>query len=194
MESELEKVRKWKKPRSIFVQSMGDLFHEEVSDDFITDVFHYIDLGRAHTYIMLTKRPRVMLAQVKRSQMEPSDYPHIYFGLTVCNQAEWDEKKKWFLRIPGKLFISHEPALERIDYGDDLKRIAVLISGGENARGARPSWPDIFRNDREQTFDAGIDFFFKGYGNYKGEKDWTIPPGRLLDGRTHDDLPWHKGD
>jgi protein gp37 len=204
LQSEINKLFKGRKPKSFFIQSMGDIFHKDVPLSFIERLFKVfdflaMDLGSTkQTVIVLTKQAARMSESLSMINLN-ADYSwdeifhdHIYLGLTVCNQAEWDEKGKIFLQIPGNKIISHEPALETIHYGEGLSQIKVLISGGENAHGARPSWPDTFRADRDQCAEAGIDFFFKGYGNYKGEKDWTIPSGRLLDGIEHNDLPWMK--
>jgi len=189
----------------------NDLFHEAVPWEFIFDIFRKINhvgpIDR-HTFLFLTKRPERMLEAWKK--WGGPALSQIYSGLTVCNQQEWNKHKGTFLSVPGKKFISHEPALERIDYGEELKEIGVLISGGETGSGARPSHPDTFRSDRDQCAAAGVPFFFKGWGRWN-----PTPPAvlyasrtklidgqvvyvnkeysRLLDVRTHDELPWRKG-
>jgi protein gp37 len=154
----------------------------------------------------------------------PTDWPlpNLYNGLTVCNQQEWDEKKKYFVMIPGKKFLSIEPMLENIDLGlsktykepffgwpdSEMQRqakIDAVILGGETGPGARPMHPDWVRSVRDQCQNAGVPFFFKGWGkwgvNCLNDDNGMIPgsewmdkgikhSGRLLDGRTHDDLPW----
>lgn len=239
--SELEKLAKWKKHQNVFIQSMGDLFHGGVCSVFQDTVYAVSILNRQHTILILTKRavslahywetPRALLGNrwydaAKRymswkqsigtnqcGTYPITGIPNVWHGLTVCNQQEWNEKGELFLSIPGKKFISHEPALERIDYGPRLKEISCLIAGGETSAKARPSHPDTFRSDRDQCEAAGIDFFFKGWGEYFPRELWednpdlVLPPdefakdfervgkkaaGRTLDGRTHDDLPWVK--
>jgi protein gp37 len=205
----------------------NDLFHEAVPYAFIDQAVSAASLTPQHIFLILTKRPSVMadfyrVYQQKYGPPPPKPFPNIYHGLTVCNQQEWDKKGPIFMQIPGLKFISHEPALERINYGPNFKEIACLISGGETGSGARPSHPDIFRADRDQCAAAGVDFFFKGWGEWMHEShnDFASGPaaglssrnamyhtwpdltrsyrvgkgraGRLLDGRTHDALPWVK--
>jgi len=214
----------------------NDLFHEDVYDCFITDVFHFIDLCRDHTFLILTKRPQIMLSHVKRSRMDSDDYPHIYWGLTVCNQQEADKKIPIFLQVPGKKFLSIEPCLSNIIFGywrspsgdnhkrdslpgdvwfNYLKELDVVILGGETGPGARPMHPDWVRSVRDQCAAVGVPFFFKQWGEWhpnclcKTKKPHPViarpypgnrgvmfhcgkKAGRLLDGRTHDDLPWRK--
>ena len=198
----------------------NDLFHEAVPDNFIHEV--YFDMMRfsKNTYLILTKRPQHVVDNYKNVSYLIDPQNHTWHGLTVCNQQEWDEKKDAFLSIPGKKFISHEPALEPILYGDGLTLIDCLISGGETGAGARPSHSDTFRKDRDQCAFYGVKFLFKQWGEFaparfekaegcinhtNGHYWYEFDPdcgnmmkklgrnksGRLLDGRTHDDLPWH---
>ena len=202
----------------------NDLFHEAVSDEFIDRALSVTVAPECakHTFLILTKRPAIMAhfysqESLRRGKIagwfkgnhskcfhEPDSYflqtwpiPNVYHGLTVCNQPEWKDKKDDFLSVPGLKFISHEPGLERIDYGPHLKEIDCMISGGETGSGARPSHPDIFRADRDQCAEAGVAFFFKGFGDGRrddwrrkcSKNEWNQAK-RLLDGRTHDDLPW----
>ncbi len=136
-------------------------------------------------------------------------FPNLWLGLTVCNQPEWGKKKGSFLSIPGKLWISHEPGLGIIDYGDDLKRVLGVVSGGETSSKARPSHPDVFRSDRDQCAAAGTAFYFKQWGEWwpagKGiveDRDMVLfgkeamyrvgqnRAGHLLDGSEYRELAW----
>jgi len=213
-----------KKPTVFAVRH--DLFRESVSDDFYSSAAKAMMINIYHTYLLLTKRPQVLLNRFNSARRgDPAEEmispKHIYFGLTVCNQQEWDKNKDIFLQVPGKKFVSHEPALERISYGECLCLVDCLISGGETGSGARPSHPNIFRSDRDQCAAAGVPFFFKQWGewaparcqkvegfvNHTNGHYWLeFDPecgsyikkigrkkaGRLLDGRTHDELPWRK--
>jgi len=219
IESELHKLAKWKKPRSVFVQSMGDLFHEDVPLDFIRRVFFEMNLNYQHIYLILTKRPNRM-AEITNLAPNRIERAKIWYGLTVCNQQEADEKIPVFLKVPGKRFLSIEPMLGEIDIrvwahqcitqgcGDQL---SAVILGGETGPKARPMNPDWVRSVRDQCEAAGTDFFFKGWGEYFPRELWEDNPelvlpddqfaseyekvgkkksGRILDGRTHDDLAW----
>ena len=231
IESELHKLAKWKKPRSVFVQSMGDLFHEAVPDEFIFSTFDLICACRGrHTFLILTKRPERAVEWYKKACSVCSGWFHpfsgqldlweTWTGLTVCNQQEADEKIPVFLKVPGKRFLSIEPMLGEIDIrvwahqcitqgcGDQL---SAVILGGETGPKARPMNPDWVRSVRDQCEAAGTDFFFKGWGEYFPRELWEDNPelvlpddqfaseyekvgkkksGRILDGRTHDDLAW----
>lgn len=136
---------------------------------------------------------------------------HIWHGLTVCNQQEADEKIPIFLQVPGKKFLSIEPMLGPIDlekaccdyecYRCFPDNIDAIILGGETGPGARPMHPDWVRSVRDQCAVTGVPFFFKGWGKHvaingllfkdDGRK-YFKPFHRLLDGRTHDELPWVK--
>jgi len=247
IESELAKPLKWKKPKTIFVQSMGDLFHEAVPFDFQKAAYKTIIESRRHTFLILSKRPDRMLSfhnDLKYFNIEITPKPllladNVWHGLTVCNQEEWDVKKKYFRAIPGKKFLSLEPLLGNIDLEltkvfyepffkwpdsemQSMAKIDAVILGGESGPGARPLHPDWVRSVRDQCAAAGVPFFFKGWGEWlsgpktpleigRGEDvvkmyqpgtchDWKRglialrvgkkSAGRLLDGRTHDDLPW----
>jgi len=116
-------------------------------------------------------------------------WDNIYHGLTVCSQDEADAKIPIFLQVPGKKFLSVEPMLGAMDFrkvkgfnrvGMDLSDWSVLC-GAETGPGARPVDPDWVRSIRDQCQSAGVPFFLK----HISKKD-----GRILDGRTHDDLPW----
>ena len=145
----------------------NDLYHELVPDDFQYEVYKAMILNKQNTYLILTKRPASMERFLSpETCFQSPAFPHIWNGLTVCNQQEWDRHKDVFLSIPGKKFISHEPALEPILYGDGLTLIDCLISGGETGAGARPSHPDTFRKDRDQCAFYGVRFFFKQWGEW----------------------------
>lgn len=222
----------------------NDLFHADVPDEFIDISLSKMEISADHPpwgdkvyktqfgadgcyepnkYLILTKRPLKMLQSVNSfldsfsNQGIAPRMDHIYFGLTVCNQQEWDDKKKQFQMVPGKKFLSLEPLLGNIDlkltqtfkepfFGwpdsemERMAKIDAVILGGETGPGARPMNPDWVRSVRDQCAAAGVPFFFKGWGKWKGSKDFignvSVPGseriGRLLDGRTHDDLPWVK--
>jgi protein gp37 len=200
----------------------NDLFHETVPIVFRHAAYDVMAACGKHTFLILTKRPKEMADYLYdcswfRHRWLEKNVDHIYHGLTVCNQAEADEKIPIFLQVPGKKFLSIEPMLGAIDLlypafdGSEsfsaMGRIDAVILGGENGPGARPLHPDWVRSVRDQCQSAGVSFFFKGWGKHIpdlkdvfGERR-DIPPlaafdsrlhHRLLDGRPHDDLPWRK--
>ena len=174
---------KWKKPRRIFVCSMGDLFHEDVTFEQIQDIYCYMAVAQQHTFLILTKRPRRMAEFYRRCEI-PKPNKHIWLGVTVCNQAEaWKVGK--LLEVPAAVhFVSHGPALGEVDWGPYLPHpeswawevseawgrnaptIDLLITEGESGTGARPMHPDIPRSDRDQCQSSGTAFFFKQWGEY----------------------------
>jgi protein gp37 len=138
-ESELDKPLHWRKPRTIFVCSMSDLFHESVPFEWIDRIYAVMALCPQHTFLLLTKRVKRM-AEYVQSKPKTFDlygttfyaspanrgvpliaygtFPptHIYHGVTVCNQAEADEKLNALCQIPDKLWVSYEPALGPVDF------------------------------------------------------------------------------
>lgn len=184
----LSEPLKWKKPRRIFVCSMGDIFHEEVPDEFIGEIFSIIlDTEHKHTYLILTKRPKRALEWFRKhpkgifvganSFYEPIYYrwplQNVWFGVTTENQARADERIPILLEIPAAVrFVSVEPMLEPVDlskwiYCGDRPLLNWVICGGETGPGARPMHPDWARSLRDQCQAAGVPFFFKQWGEYK---------------------------
>jgi len=192
----------------------NDFWHESVPDDFQYKAIEVMAGCNQHTFLVLTKRPNIATKYFEDNKSEYWDapYPNIFWGLTICNQQEADEKIPIFLRVPGKKFLSIEPMLGKIDIseyinlhwkptaGIDLDspqfepRANAVILGGETGPGARPLHPDWVRSVRDQCAAAGADFFFKGWGDdfFKIRKVSKKNYGsvRTLDGRTHDELPW----
>jgi protein gp37 len=233
-----------KKPSRIFACSMGDLFHSGVFDFHAARVFAVMAMCQRHTFMLLTKRADRMhhfianqRALVDREYSHivknwfnsppsmkdtPWPLPNVWHGITVCNQAEADEKLDSLHYKRGvKYFLSLEPLLGPVTLeprhglgGCMGSAIQWVICGGETGPGARPMHPDWVYGLRDQCLDAGVPFFFKGWG------DWTpncdpmeysrspfeltfrdkMPPttvyyvgkkhsGRLLDERTWDEVP-----
>lgn len=115
----LDQPLRWKKPRMIFVCSMGDLFHEDVPDQIIGQVWHYATMAKQHTYLFLTKRPDRMKDIFTRiANTYPNQYPapNIWLGATCENQARADERIPILLQIPAAVrFVSVEPMLGPVD-------------------------------------------------------------------------------
>ena len=165
------------KPKKIFVGSMTDLFHTGSNriEQFwaLKHVFEQMTSLSQHTFMVLTKRPERALAFV---QHFPSLFPrdsNIWMGFSICNQQMADDLLSPLRYTHGNYFLSLEPLLgpvtlePRHGFGGCMgTAIKWIICGGETGPGARPMHPDWVRSLREQCQDAGVPFFFKGWGGW----------------------------
>lgn len=178
-EDALELPLRWRKPRSIFVNSMSDLFHEQVPVDFVHRVFDVIRQAHWHRFQVLTKRPERLL------ELDPSLLwqPNIWMGVSVENQRY--AHRIDLLRQTGAhvKFLSIEPLLGPLP-SLDLTGIDWAIVGGESGPGARPMQEAWVRDIRDQCVSANVAFFFKQWGGVQKHRS-----GRLLEGRTWDQMP-----
>jgi protein gp37 len=168
----------WKKPRLIFVNSMSDLFLDEIPTDFILEVFKVMEQASWHQFQLLTKRPARMLEIAKQL-----DCPaNVWAGVSVESQA-WIWRVDILKKVPAPIkFLSCEPLLGALDLSlDDLEWVIV---GGESGAGARPMQAEWVRDIRDGCLDAKVPFFFKQWGGVQKKKN-----GRELDGRTWDEFP-----
>jgi protein gp37 len=169
----------WKRPRRIFVNSMSDLFHEEVPLDFIRKTFDVMRRADWHRYQILTKRSGRLL------ELDPmlSWPPHVWMGVTV-ESAEYqyriDDLRATHASVK---FLSVEPLLGPMP-GINLTGIDWVIVGGESGPGARPVAESWVLDVRDQCLAAGVPFFFKQWGGTNKKK-----AGRVLQGRTWDQMP-----
>lgn len=169
----------WKKPRMIFVNSMSDLFHQEVSLDFIQKVFDVMRRAHRHTYQILTKRSK-RLAELD-AHLDWS--PHIWMGVTV-ERSDCAFRIEHLRRTRAHVkFLSLEPLLGPMP-DLDLKGIDWVVVGGESGPGARPMKPDWVTDIRDQCLAPKVPFFFKQWGGVNKKK-----AGRRLEGRIHDEMP-----
>ena len=169
---------RWKKPRKIFVNSMSDLFHQEVPDDFIRQVFRTMNQASHHIFQVLTKRPERVAAMAHRLNWTPN----IWMGTSVENMRVI-ERVAHLRQVPARVrFLSCEPLLGPLKL--NLDGIHWVIVGGESGPGARPMDGRWVREIRDQCIEAGVSFFFKQWGGVRKDKT-----GRLLDGRTWDEMP-----
>lgn len=175
---------RWSKPKKIFVNSMSDLFHEGVSDEYIEKVARVMLAANWHTYQILTKRADRMAALLKGKLRKAADASHIWWGVSVENQKHGLPRiAKLRGACPKVAFLSVEPLIE--DLGKiDLRGIHWVIVGGESGAGARPIKSAWVRNVHEQCRQHGIPFFFKQWGGVR-----KAEAGRMLDGRTYDEFP-----
>jgi protein gp37 len=190
----LEVPLHWRKPRVIFVNSMSDLFHEDLPAADILRVFDMMNRANWHTYQILTKRSE-RLAELSPKIPWAS---HIWMGVSVEN-ADYvhriDDLRQSGARIK---FLSIEPLLGPVPKLN-LDGIDWVIVGGESGRNVRPMQADWARDIRDQCQAAGVSFFFKQFGKLINnpnrndptakENGGTAKGGRELDGRTWDEMP-----
>lgn len=169
----------WRKPRIIFVNSMSDLFHEEVPEDFIQRVFDVMRRAYWHQFQVLTKRAG------RLEQLSPQiDWPkNVWMGVSVENE-DYTFRIDHLRRTNAQIkFLSLEPLLGPLP-NLNLYRIHWVIVGGESGAGARPIEEEWVMEIRDQCLRADVPFFFKQWGGVN--KKHT---GRLLRNRTWDELP-----
>ncbi len=177
----------WPRPRLIFVNSMSDLFHEAVPDDFIQSVFQVMADANWHTFQILTKRSQ-RLAELARRLPWP---PNVWMGVSIENQR-WACRADDLRRVPAAVrFLSCEPLLGPLCL--NLDGIHWVIVGGESGPRARPMRLDWATSVRDQCLAAGVPFFFKQWGAYdeRGIRKGKAASGRSLEGQTWDQMPEH---
>jgi protein gp37 len=188
---------RWKKPRMIFVNSMSDLFHERVPDEFISDVYGVMVLASRHTFQVLTKRPERM-ARFVREYLNAGEIPgNVWLGTSVEDQRRADERIPHLLQTPAAVrFLSCEPLLGPLDLRDYIgdgaldwsadplatPRLHWVICGGESGshlskpehadRWMRPEWA---RDLRDQSVAAGVAFWMKQHSALRpGQEPWIV--------------------
>lgn len=169
----------WRSRRTVFVNSMGDLFHEEVPLDFIRRVFDVMNRCQQHTFQILTKRPHIAAEYAARLDWTPN----IWMGTTV-ETASFTGRVEGLRRTGAAIkFLSVEPLLGPIGRLP-LSGIDWVIVGGESGPGARPMKASWVRPIRDRCRAHGVAFFFKQWGGVNKKQ-----AGRTLDGRTWDQMP-----
>src|SRR5437870_5925828 len=150
---------RWAAPKMVFVNSMSDLFHQDVSDDYILAVVRAMRLANWHTYQVLTKRSERMRDLLTTALRDAADEPQIWWGVSVENRRHGLPRIDHLRSTPARVrFLSIEPLLE--DLGEvDLDGIHWVIVGGESGHGARPMSPEWVRSLRDQCRAADIPFF-----------------------------------
>lgn len=176
-----------KKPTVYFVNSMSDLFHEDIPDKFLNEVFGVIRATPQHTYQILTKRAERLPRYFARRKCPAN----VWLGVSVEDRAYGLPRIDHLRRVKANIrFLSVEPLLE--DLGEiNLNGIHWVIVGGESGPKARPMQPDWVDNIRQQCDEAGVAFFFKQWGGWgaDGKKRSKKENGRLLHGKTWDEMP-----
>lgn len=170
----------WKSPRVIFVNSMSDLFHRDVPDDFIRRCFDVMNRNQRHTFQVLTKRPE-RVVELSESLTWTGN---IWIGTSV-ESADYAWRSKTIAEVKGAVvrFLSVEPLLGPIPRLP-LTNIDWVIVGGESGPGARLMDPDWVRQIRDRCVGRDVPFFFKQWGGVHKSRT-----GRMLDDRTWDEMP-----
>lgn len=169
----------WKRPRLVFVNSMSDLFHDAIPDDYIARVFDVIRRAPHHQFQILTKRAERMASFCRGKQIPEN----IWLGVSVEN-ARYKSRISHLRKVAARIrFLSIEPLIGAV--GElDLDGISWVIVGGESGPKCRPMRVEWVREIREQCLSRNVPFFFKQWGGTRKSTN-----GRVLDGRTWDNLP-----
>jgi len=175
---------KWAEPKSVFVNSMSDLFHEDVPDWYVDQVVRVMQMANWHTYQVLTKRTSRLRQLLATKLAFAAGLDHIWWGTSVEDRKYGIPRIAELRAAPASVrFLSIEPLLE--DLGElELSGIHWMIVGGESGHGARKLEESWVKGLRDQCLRADVPFFFKQWGGVQKKKH-----GRLLDGKTYDQLP-----
>jgi len=175
---------RWQTPKMVFVNSMSDLFHDGVPDEYIEAVARVMVKANWHTYQVLTKRSERMSALLQQRLRFAADASHIWWGVSVENRQYGLPRLRDLQSAPAAVrFLSIEPLLAGLGR-IHLDGIHWVIVGGESGHGARPLKKEWVTSIRDQCNEAGIPFFFKQWGGVRKKS-----AGRALDGQTYDEFP-----
>ncbi len=175
----LELPLKWKTGRLVFVNSMSDLFHEDIPVSYIKKVFAVMAEAEQHRFQVLTKRSKRLVELAPKLDFPPN----VWMGVSVESERYTDRVRD-LQKVPAKTrFLSVEPLLGPIEFLP-LRGIHWVIVGGESGGGARPMKPEWVREIRDRCRKMKVPFFFKQWGGFQKTKN-----GRTLDGRTWDEMP-----
>ena len=187
MPERLDEPLRRRKPTVYFVNSMSDLFHEEVPFGYVDEVFDVMNRAHHHTFQVLTKRARRMAAYYEGKTISPN----VWIGVSVENKTHGKPRIDVLRDIDATVrFLSIEPLLE--DVGAlDLTGIHWVIVGGESGRGARPIHADWVEAIKRQCDRANVAFFFKQWGAWgaDGQRRSKKTNGRSFAGRIWDGMP-----
>lgn len=174
----LQQPLSWRKPSLIFVNSMSDLFHEEMPLEYLREIFQVMTAAHWHVFQVLTKRHERLLDLAPKL-----DWPaNVWMGVSVENQR-YTKRVDYLRQVPAHVrFLSCEPLLGPLKL--NLEGIDWVITGGESGPKHRPIDVDWVRSIRDQCGSAGVAFFHKQWGGRTSKSN-----GRELDGRTHDAMP-----
>lgn len=173
----------WKSPRRIFVNSMSDLFHKGVPDEFVDRVFDTMERTPRHVFQLLTKRSSRMATFTRRRYGNAPPPPNIWLGVSVEDGLRKGRIAHLRRAAAAVRFLSVEPLIGAM--GEiDLSAIDWVIVGGESGPGHRPMLPEWVDEVQEQCVDQKVAFFFKQWGGARAKAN-----GRLLKGREWNEFP-----
>ncbi len=175
----LEEPKNWKTARTIFVNSMSDLFHEQIPLNFIQQVFQTMNECPQHTFQVLTKRPEKLFEYDDQFNWTKN----IWMGVTVESKLHVNRIEALRHSSAKTKFLSIEPLLTEMPYLN-LSGIDWVIVGGESGPGARPMKPEWVVSIKEMCLQQGVAFFFKQWGGKNKKK-----AGRVLEGKVWDEMP-----
>ncbi len=189
----LEIPLKWRKPKRVFVNSMSDLFLEEVPGAFIEGVIRTMEKANWHRFQVLTKRPKRMVKWINDWIGKKNDWPgNVWLGVSIESQ-DYMWRIDYLRQTPATVrFISFEPLLDRIrlksNFLDAIHWVIIGGESGENARPMRRGWVEEIYTAAKK---ADIPFFFKQWGTYNeaGLKVGKKSAGRIFKGRIWDETP-----
>lgn len=187
VENHLEDPLRWAKPRRVFVNSMSDLFHDSVLDEWIDRIFDVMARATRHQFQVLTKRPARM-----RDYLKDQDeiLPNVLLGVSAEDQSTADERIPILLETPAAVrFVSCEPLLSAVSLSEVIGGLDWVIVGGESGPGARPIHPDWVRGMRDECVEAEVPFHFKQWGTWRPIYDRDEDP----DARRIPRVEWPKG-
>jgi protein gp37 len=174
----------WRSPKLVFVNSMSDLFHEGVPDEYIELVCRVMATANWHTFQVLTKRSTRLRDLLRGKLRFAAEQEHIWWGVSVEDRKHGLPRIGHLQSTPAVVrFLSIEPLLENLGQFD-LSGISWAIVGGESGRGARPMQEEWVISIRDLCAAAHVPFFFKQWGGTRKKKT-----GRLLRGKTYDGYP-----
>ena len=181
--SRIDYPKRWRKPRMIFVNSMSDLFHKNIPQEFIDEVFDTMEFADWHIYQVLTKRSSLMRKYLENRYAHRIMPQHIWCGVSV-------ESGAYTVRIPHlrdtpaqTKFLSIEPLIAPIPQLD-LDGIDWVIVGGESGPNARPMKPEWVQQIRDECIKSNVPFFFKQWGGIRPKSG-----GRMLEGIEYNEMP-----
>jgi protein gp37 len=180
----LHQPKKWRTPRMVFVNSMSDLFHADIPEAFVRDIFRVMLDEERHIFQVLTKRPsRARRFVEKNPDLLPDGVPeHIWIGTSVEDQRV-EHRVRHLRQVRARIrFLSCEPLLGPLSL--NLAGIHWVIAGGESGIGYRPVEEEWLLGVRDQCLVQGVPFFFKQWGGRTPKAG-----GRTLEDRTWDELP-----